>query len=117
MYETLALLGLFTFLYSIVAGGLDRTPVNGALVFAFVGFLCGPLGLDILKLDTDNESIRTLAELTLAMVLFIDAANADLGVLKKSFHIPSRMLFFSLAANNLTWHGCRGASLSRTHYI
>jgi len=34
--------------------------------------------------------------LTLAMVLFTDASNADLGVLKKSFHIPQRLLLIGL---------------------
>ncbi len=96
MYETLALLGLFVFLYSIVAGRVERTPINGALVYTVFGLICGPLVLDIIELDTDAEGIRTLAELTLALVLFIDAANADLGVLKKSFQIPTRLLLIAL---------------------
>jgi hypothetical protein len=33
MYENLAVLAVFTFLYSTVAGGMERTPINGALVF------------------------------------------------------------------------------------
>ena len=32
MYENLAILAVFVFLYSIVSGGLERTPINGALV-------------------------------------------------------------------------------------
>ena len=96
MYEVLAILAAFVFLYSIVAGGMERTPVNGALVFTAFGLVFGPLGLDLLKLDVDAEGLRTLAELTLAMVLFTDASNADLGVLKKSFRIPQRLLLVGL---------------------
>ncbi len=40
--------------------------------------------------------LRVLADLTLALILFIDAANADLAVLKRQFRIPSRMLLFGL---------------------
>jgi NhaP-type Na+/H+ or K+/H+ antiporter len=37
-----------------------------------------------------------LADLTLAVILFVDAANADLAVLKRQLRIPARMLFLGL---------------------
>ena len=33
MYENLAILGTFIFLYSIISGGLEKTPINGALAW------------------------------------------------------------------------------------
>lgn len=96
MYQNLAILALFIFLYSLVSGGMERTPVNGAIVFTAFGLLFGPLGLGVLNLDVDAEGLRTLAELTLALVLFTDASNANLGELKKSFRIPERLLLFGL---------------------
>jgi len=96
MYETLAILAAFVFLYSTVGGGLERTPINGALVFTAFGLVFGPLGLDLLDLDVGAEGLRTLAELTLAMVLFTDASNSDLGVLKKNIRIPGRLLLVGL---------------------
>ena len=96
MYETLAILAAFVFFYSTVGGGLERTPINGALVFTAFGLVFGPLGLDLLDMDVDAEGLRTLAELTLAMVLFTDASNSDLGVLKKSLYIPRRLLLIGL---------------------
>ena len=96
MYEAMAILAGFVFYYSVSAGALERTPVNGALVFAAFGLLFGPLGLGWLDLDVSAEGLRMLAELTLAMVLFTDASNANLGVLKKSFHIPQRLLLIGL---------------------
>ena len=96
MYETLAIMAVFVFLYSITSGGLERTPINGAVAFTTFGLVFGPLGFDFLKLDVGAEGIRTLAEITLALILFIDAANADLGVLKQSFRIPTRLLLFAL---------------------
>ena len=78
MYETLTLIAVFVFLYSISSGGLERTLFSGAVVFAAFGVMFGPLGLDFLSLNIEKEGLRTLAELTLALVLFIDAANANL---------------------------------------
>ena len=105
MYETMAILAVFVFFYSITCGGLERTPINGALVFTAFGFLFGPLCIDFIRLDIDAEGIKTLAELTLALVLFIDAANADLGILKKFFKIPSRLLLIALPLTILLGFG------------
>lgn len=96
MYQNIFILAAFVFLYSLVAGRLERTPINGAFVFAAFGLAFGPLGLGFLDLRIDAEGIRTIAELTLALVLFTDASNADLGVLKRSIRIPERLLLIGL---------------------
>jgi hypothetical protein len=36
MYENLSILAVFGFVYSVVAGRLERTPINGTLVFTVV---------------------------------------------------------------------------------
>ena len=105
MYETLAIMAAFIFLYSLTSGGLERTPINGAIVFAAFGLVFGPLGLGFLTLEVDAEGLSTLAELTLAMVLFTDAANANLGVLKQSFRIPQRLLLIGLPLTILLGFG------------
>jgi NhaP-type Na+/H+ or K+/H+ antiporter len=96
MYQNLAILAAFTFLYGILSGGLARTPVNGALVFMGFGAAMGPLGLDLLHLNVDAEGLRTMAELTLALVLFTDAAGSNLRVLQHSYRIPLRLLGIGL---------------------
>ena len=96
MYEDLAILAAFVFFYSVTAGGWERTPVNGALVFTVFGLVFGPLGLGLLALNPDAEGIRTLAEVTLALVLFTDASNANLGILKQYVRIPQRLLLIGL---------------------
>ena len=96
MYENLAILGTFVFLYSITSGGLEKTPINGALVFTAFGLAIGPLGLNLFTGEIDSEGLRTLAELTLALLLFADAANANLGELKQFSRIPMRLLLIGL---------------------
>lgn len=105
MYEELAIFAMIIFIYSIVSGGLDRTPINGAIVYTAVGLIFGSLGLGILNLDVSAEGLSTLAELTLALVLFTDAANANLAVLKKNFKIPQKLLLIGLPLTILLGFG------------
>ena len=96
MYETLALLAVFVLVYSSVAGAVERTWISGPIVFTCFGLLIGPVGFDLLSLEADRELIKAMAELTLAMVLFTDAAGADMGVLKKTSGLPVRLLLIGL---------------------
>jgi NhaP-type Na+/H+ or K+/H+ antiporter len=96
MYIELAILALFIFCYSLVAGRVERAATSGPIVFVVAGLLMGPLGLGWFDGDIERTGLRVLADLTLALILFIDAANADLAILKRQFRIPSRMLLFGL---------------------
>ena len=96
MYVELAILALFIFLYSLVAGRIERTAISGPMVFVVVGFLLGPSGFGWLDGDATSSDLRTLADLTLALILFLDAANADFSILKRQFRIPTRMLLIGL---------------------
>jgi NhaP-type Na+/H+ or K+/H+ antiporter len=96
MYQNLAILTTFVFLYSLTSRGLERTPFNGAVLFTAFGLAFGPLGLGFLNLDLDAEGFSFLAEMALALVLFTDAANANLDELKRSFHIPQKLLLIGL---------------------
>ena len=96
MYTELGILALFVFFYSMVAGRIERSVISGPMVFVAAGFLMGPFGLGWFKGDAGSDNLRTLADLTLALILFIDAANADLSILKRQFRIPSRMLLLGL---------------------
>ena len=105
MYETLALIALFVLVYSSVAGAVERTWISGPIVFTCFGLLVGPIGLDLLSWETDTETIRSLAEVTLAMVLFTDAAGADMSVLKKTAGLPTRLLLIGLPLTILLGFG------------
>ena len=105
MYENLALLAGFALVYSAVAGALERTWISGAIVFTAFGLLVGPMGLDLLTWETDREVLSSLAEVTLALVLFTDAAGADMGVLKKARGLPVRLLLIGLPLTILLGFG------------
>jgi NhaP-type Na+/H+ or K+/H+ antiporter len=96
MYELLAVLALFTSAYSLIADRIEKTWISGAMVFCAFGMLAGPGGLNVIPATTDSESIKTLAELTLALVLFTDAANANLQILRRNAQLPLRLLGIGL---------------------
>jgi NhaP-type Na+/H+ or K+/H+ antiporter len=105
MYLDLFIFAVFILIYSTVAGAVERTWVSGAIIFTAFGLLIGPVGLDLISFKADREAIRTLAELTLALVLFTDAAGADMGVLKKFEKLPVRLLLVGLPLTILLGFG------------
>jgi NhaP-type Na+/H+ or K+/H+ antiporter len=96
MYEELAILALFVFLYSLIAGRIERSAVSGPIVFVTAGIIVGPVAVGWFEGGEIREQLRLLADLTLALILFVDAANADLAVLKRRYQIPLRMLLLGL---------------------
>ena len=96
MYEELAILAIYVFIYSIIAGRIERGFFSGPIVFVASGVIFGPLVLGLFDQPITTRELRILADLTLALVLFIDAANADLSTLRRHIKIPSRMLFIGL---------------------
>jgi NhaP-type Na+/H+ or K+/H+ antiporter len=95
-YQVLAIFAAFVFAYSLVATRLERTPVNGAIVYVAFGMLFGPYGLNLINFDVDGEGLKRLAELALAVCLFSDSANANLSVLRRVEALPIRLLLIGL---------------------
>ena len=96
MYENGAMLAVFLLIYSAIAGRIERSLISGPIVFTAVGFILGADGLGILRIHIDGEALRLLAELTLAMVLFTDAANTDFSIIKRNLGLPERLLAIGL---------------------
>ena len=96
MYLPLAILASFAFLYSIAAARIEKTPFTGPIVFISFGILVGPLGVGWLDLEVTTTELRVLADLTLAMLLFSEAANVDRSALEHGIRIPTRMLLIGL---------------------
>lgn len=96
MYENLAILAIFALVYSVIAGRVERTAISGPIIFIAFGLFAGPVGIGLLDFDVNNVELRVIADMTLALILFIDAANADLYVLKTHSRIPRLMLLRGL---------------------
>src|SRR6266481_4757285 len=96
MYQNAAMLAVFLLIYSAIAGRIERSWISGPIVFTAVGFILGPDGLGVMHINIGGEGLRLLAELTLAMVLFTDAANADFSVVRRNLGFPERLLLIGL---------------------
>ena len=96
MYQNAAILAAFLLIYSIVAGRIERSWLSGPIIFIVAGLLLGPFGLGLVRLNLGAEGLRTLAELTLAMVLFTDAANADFNIVRRNIGVTERLLLIGL---------------------
>ena len=95
-YQILTIFAAFAFAYSLIASRLEKTPVNGALVYLAVGMLFGPQVLGLINLPVDGEAVSWLAEIALAICLFTDSSNANLSVLRRVEAIPVRLLLIGL---------------------
>ena len=85
-------IALFVLGYGLVSKRLERTMVTPPMVFVLLGLLFGGGSLASLGMDADQRVIHVLAELTLVLVLFGDAARIDLRVLREEFGLPVRLL-------------------------
>lgn len=64
--------------------------LNRPILFTAAGLITGPLGLDLLHIDITGTELKVLPEAALAMVLFTDAAHADLGVVRRTVTLRPR---------------------------
>ena len=66
------------------------------MAFVLIGVLFGPLVLDDVTPAPTGATVRTLAEATLAVVLFADASRIKLRVLRREYAVPLRLLAIGL---------------------
>lgn len=96
MYANAAILAAIAFLYATISGRVERSWLSGPVLFVLIGFLLGPSVLGIMHLDLDAHGLLLLAELTLALVLFVDAANVDIARIRANAALPQRLLLIGL---------------------
>jgi NhaP-type Na+/H+ or K+/H+ antiporter len=82
--------------YSLFSGRLKGTIITAPLVFVLFGFAIGSGGLGVANADLAHSSIHFVAELTLILVLFSDAARIDLNSVRRDHNLPVRMLLIGL---------------------
>ena len=96
MYLNAAILAAVVLVYSAMAGRVARSRLSGPILFTGAGLMLGPLGLDVLRIDIAATDLKVIAEAALAMVLFTDAAHADLRVVRRNVGLPQRLLLIGL---------------------
>lgn len=83
-------------LYSLISGRLRATIITAPLVLTVFGFMVGTGGLGVVQFTAEHSAIHFVAEFTLILVLFADAARIDLSRLRRDHNLPARMLLIGL---------------------
>ena len=79
-----------------VSRRLTDTSFTPAMAFVLIGLLLGPLVIGDVTLAPASETVRRLAEATLAVVLFADASRIKLRLLRREYALPLRLLGIGL---------------------
>jgi NhaP-type Na+/H+ or K+/H+ antiporter len=88
----LATVGLALLIVAAGSRRLSSSPVTPAMVMVAIGVIVGPLVLDDITVGPTSATVRTLAEATLAVVLFSDSSRIDLRALRREVSMPTRLL-------------------------
>ena len=91
-----AVLMLVIFSWVVFSDRLARWNITGPIVLMLAGFLLANPGWGALSIDVDAPSVHLIAEVTLAMLLFSDAARVDVRALRQDVGVPVRLLVIGL---------------------
>jgi len=82
-------------LYALIARPLRRVPLTAAIFFFLAGLPAGSFGLGLLEAESMHGAYL-LAEVTLALVLFVDATHATPAQVLRPRGAPLRLLLLGL---------------------
>jgi NhaP-type Na+/H+ or K+/H+ antiporter len=94
--ESILTITVFIVLFALVSGRLQRGVLTPPMVFTAFGLLISPYVFNVLSTLPDSNFIHSLAEITLILVLFTDAARIDLSQLQREHNIPIRLLIIGM---------------------
>lgn len=83
-------------LFALFSRKLEGSLLTLPMIFTVFGWAVGSGAGDLLPLSIGHGAMHTLAEITLILVLFSDAAQANLRLLLKDHTLPSRMLLIGM---------------------
>ncbi len=83
-------------LYCLVAGRLDRWSITAPIVLVAFGAILGEAGLNLWHVSAGAELVKLVAELTLALLLFVDASTIRLKDAGGDVRLPGRLLGLGL---------------------
>lgn len=95
-YPVFIFAALLIFGFGLVSRASERSPISAAMVFVAVGMIAGPIGLGRLREGINAPLVKVLAEVTLVLVLFVDASTINLRSLMREKGVPFRLLLIGL---------------------
>jgi len=89
-------LGALVVVYALIAVRIEYLYITGPIVFVVVGFILGSGGTSVIDVETGSEIVRVTASITLALLLFSDAATIKPRVVAQDAGIITRLLLLGL---------------------
>lgn len=80
---TLALIGAVIVLAALLSGLIERSGFPQVAAFLALGAILGTAGLGLLNITLDSPILRTVATLSLVLVLFTDALSLNIGEIRR----------------------------------
>lgn len=77
---------------ALLAPVVARAPISFPLVFLGLGLLFGAGTSETLTVDLESEVVKAVAFATLALVLFLDAMDLEITVVRHQWHVPALAL-------------------------
>ncbi|MAT06034.1 MAG: sodium:proton exchanger [Acidimicrobiaceae bacterium] len=90
MEADIALIAGAIVLFALVSRKVSTLPLTMPMVFVALGALTDAVGL--VELGVETEGVAVLGEITLAIILFGDAARMDVRSLRREVALPARLL-------------------------
>jgi NhaP-type Na+/H+ or K+/H+ antiporter len=96
VHWAVAIVALTLLAFAAISGRIAGTPITAAMIFTAAGLLVGSEALGLIDVSPAGETVKLLAEATLALVLFADASRIDVRRLRGELSVPLRLLGIGL---------------------
>ena len=88
----LAIIGVVIIISALLSGLIERSGLPQVAVFLALGAALGPFGLRLLNISLDSATLRAVATLSLALVLFTDAVSLNIAEVRRRSTLAFRLL-------------------------
>ena len=96
-HPVLIFTALLIFVYGLFSKLSERSVVTGPMIFMAIGVLVSPMVLGLFELHIKAGPVKLLAEVTLVIILFVDATQIKLDDIKQSKkRVAARLLGIGL---------------------
>jgi NhaP-type Na+/H+ or K+/H+ antiporter len=88
----LAIIGAVIIVSALLSGLIERSGLPQVAVFLALGAVLGPFGLGVLNISLNSSTLRVVAILSLALVLFTDAVSLNIKEVRRRATLALRLL-------------------------
>jgi NhaP-type Na+/H+ or K+/H+ antiporter len=83
-------------LWGLVSARLERMNISAPIAFVVFGVVVAHAPLSLVAVPLASTTVRSIAEVTLALVLFSDASRVNVRALRADIAVPARLLGIGL---------------------